>query len=196
MADRRILIVVCHPDPASFTQAAARTVIDAINDRHEVRIRDLYAEGFDPELSASEHRNHLVPGVDESIADHARDLQWCTTLILVYPTWWSGQPAMLKGWFDRVWASGIAWHLPDGANRLKPGLDNVTRLIAVTSHGSSKFVNALEGEAGKRTITRSLRVLCNRWCTTSWWAVYRLDHTGERHRTRALARLARRTARL
>ena len=35
---------------------------------------------------------------------------WADALVLVYPTWWSGQPAMLKGWFDRVLASGVAWH--------------------------------------------------------------------------------------
>jgi len=196
MADRRILVVICHPDPASFSHAAARAFTDAIDERHEVRVRDLYAEGFDPELSADEHRDHLIPGVHDSIADHAQDLQWCTTLVLVYPTWWSGQPAMLKGWFDRVWASGVAWHLPAGGNRLRPGLTNVTRLIAITAHGSSKFVNALEGEAGKRTMTRSLRVLCNRWCRSSWWATYRLDRADERYRTRALQRLARRAARL
>jgi hypothetical protein len=60
-----------------------------------------------------------MPGTDPSIASYADDLQWCDTLVLVYPTWWSGQPAMLKGWIDRVWVNGVAWTLPDGANRLR-----------------------------------------------------------------------------
>ena len=43
-----------------------------------------------------------------------RDLQWCEHLVLVYPTWWSGQPAMLKGWIDRVWVRDVAFDLPIG----------------------------------------------------------------------------------
>ena len=72
--------------------------------------------------------------------------------MLVYPTWWSGQPAMLKGWIDRVWVAGVAWDLPPGANVLRARLRNVRRIVVVTTHGSSKLVNALEGEAGKRTV--------------------------------------------
>ncbi len=59
---------------------------------------------------------------------------------------------------ERVWVNGVAWDLPDGASRLSPRLKNVRRLVAVTTHGSSKLVNAVQGEAGKRTLTRSLRV--------------------------------------
>jgi putative NADPH-quinone reductase len=62
---------------------------------------------------------------------------------------------MLKGWFDRVWASGVAWDLPEGANRLAPRLRNVRKVVAVTTHGSPKKINMVEGEGGKRTITRS-----------------------------------------
>ena len=51
------------------------------------------AAGFDPVMSAEERDRHLEPGPDPSVASHAADLQWCQTLVLVYPTWWSGQPA-------------------------------------------------------------------------------------------------------
>ena len=51
------------------------------------------------------------------------DLRWCDTLVFVYPTWWSGQPAMLTGWLDRVLVRGVAWELPDGASRIDRSTD-------------------------------------------------------------------------
>ena len=124
------------------------------------------------------------------------DLLWCDTLVLVYPTWWSGQPAMLKGWMERVWVQGVAWDLPEGADRLSPRLQNVRRLVAVTTHGSSKLVNAIEGEAGKRTMTRGLRLMCHRFARTSWIAMYGVDTSTERDRARFLTTVDRKLTQL
>ena len=82
---------------------------------------------------------------------------------------------MLKGWIDRVWASGVAWELPDGADRLRPLLRNVRRIIAVTSHGSPKHLNMLQGEGGKRTLFRSLRTMCHPLSRTHWIDYYGID---------------------
>ena len=150
-----VLVVYCHPDPASFVAAARDRVLAALDrDGHVVRLTDLYAEGFDPCFDAHDRRTHLEPGTAPALQRHADDLRWCEALVLVYPTWWSGQPAMLKGWIDRVWANGVAWTLPAGSNRLRPLLANVRRIVVVTTHGSSKVVNALQGESGKRVATR------------------------------------------
>jgi putative NADPH-quinone reductase len=159
-------------------------------------VTDLYACRFDPLFTAAEHEAHLRPGPDPSLADHAADLQWCDTLVLVYPTWWSGQPAMLKGWIDRVWVSDVAWTLPDGADRLRPGLRNVRRIVAVTTHGSSKWINAVEGEAGKRTVTRSLRAMCHPRARAIWLACYGIDRSTEAKRIAFLDRVERRIRRL
>lgn len=173
---RKVLVVHCHPLPDGFIPAALARVRTGLADSGaDVRFHDLYAEGFVPELSAEEHRSHVVPGVADELREHADDLQWCDTLIAVYPTWWSGQPAMLKGWIDRVWASGVAWELPEGADRLKPGLRNVRQIIAVTSHGSPKHVNMLQGEGGKRMLFRSLRAMCHPLTRTRWLAYYGID---------------------
>jgi NAD(P)H dehydrogenase (quinone) len=194
---RKILVVHCHPIPVSFMAAALhRTVLGATNAGHELRITDLYADNFDPRFSAEEHVTHGEPGTHPSVAHHAEDLQWCDTLILVYPTWWSSQPAMLKGWIDRVWARSVAWEHRAGTNRLQPGLGNVRRIIVVTAHGSSKLVNALEGEAGKRTVSRGLRVLCHRYCRTSWWAIYGLDTASPQRRNAFLDTVERRATAL
>ena len=155
----------------------------------EFRQNDLYADGFDPTVSRDERNAHMDDGVDPSITGYADDLQWCDTLILVYPTWWAGQPAMLKGWMDRVWVKGVAWDLPKGANRLAPRLKNVKRLMAVTTHGSPKYVNMAEGEGGKRTLTRSLRTMCHPLARTTWLALYDLDRSTAAKRTGFLDRI-------
>ena len=157
----RTLVVYCHPDPDSFTASVRNTVVAALaTARHEVRLTDLYTEGFEPRLSAEERLAHSTVEIADSLSSrgltrYTEDLRWCESIVLVYPTWWSGQPAMLKGWIDRVWIQGVAWELPEGANRLVPLLKNVRRMTVVTTHGSSKWINALEGEAGKRIAFRS-----------------------------------------
>jgi putative NADPH-quinone reductase len=193
----RTLVVYCHPNPDSLVAAARDRAIAGLERAgHEVRICDLYAEGFDPVMSADERRTHTEPGVAPELQRYADDLRWAEALVLVYPTWWSGQPAMLKGWIDRVWVAGVAWDLPEGANRLRPGLQNVRRIVTVTTHGSSKFINAVEGESGKRTMTRAIRTMCSRRTRTTWCAIYGLDTTDADARHRWLDRVERTLARL
>lgn len=172
----RALVVFCHPNPDSFGAAARDRVLAGLGrGGHEVRLTDLYAEGFRPEMSAEEARAHLEPGVTPELDGYADDLRWAELLIFVYPTWWSGQPAMLKGWMDRVWAAGVAWSLPPGRSRHEPLLTGLRQVVIVTTHGSSKWVNVLEGESGRRTMFRALRHLAKRRITTTWVPLYGLD---------------------
>jgi putative NADPH-quinone reductase len=172
----RTLVVTCHPLPDSFTAAVAERAVTTLRGRgDELRVTDLYAEGFDPLFTAAERERHLDPGPDPAVAHHAADLKWCERLVLVYPTWWSSQPAMLKGWIDRVWVKDVAFDLPPESNRVHARLRNVRRLVAITTHGSSKFVNSVQGEAGKRTLTRTLRAVCHPLARTTWIAMYGID---------------------
>ena len=173
----KVHVVHCHPDPDSFVAAARDRVMAGLAaGGHEVRLLDLYADGFVPELSAWEREHHLDdPSVKPDIATYAADLQWCEALVLVYPTWFSGQPGMLKGWIDRVWVQGVAYDLPEGANTIRPRLRNLRRIVVVTTHGSPKWMNVLQGEGGKRVVFRSLRMLCNRFARTTWLAFYGID---------------------
>jgi NAD(P)H dehydrogenase (quinone) len=75
-------------------------------------------------------------------------------------------------------------------------LRNVRRIVVVTTHGSSKFVNALQGEGGKRVVTRSLRSLCSRRCRTTWVAMYGVDTSTAGDRSAFLDRVERRLAAL
>lgn len=189
----KVLVVYSHPLEGSFVSAARDRVLAGLRSGgHEVRCTDLYAEGFVPGLSAWERTHHLdSPDTKPDIARHADDLRWCDALVLVYPTWWSGQPGMLKGWIDRVWVSGVVYELPEGANRIRPLLRNVRRLVVVTTHGSSKWINSLQGEGGKRVAFRGLRVLCHPLARTKWLAMYTVDRSTVADRERFLARVER-----
>lgn len=184
-------VVYCHPLAEPFISAARdRALAGLASD--EVRVTDLYAEGFRPELSAWERTHHLdAPEAKPEIAEYAANLRWCDTLVFVYPTWWSGQPGMLKGWIDRVMVAGVAYELPPGANRIRPLLRNIRRLVVVTSHGSSKWINVLQGEGGKRVVSRALRMLCSRRARTTWIALYGIDRATDSDRARFLDRVER-----
>lgn len=178
---RRLFVVFCHPTHDSLAGAALQRVLaGAAAAGDEVRVSDLYADGFSPVFSATDLEHHFVdhdahPELRPEVAPYVEHLRWCDTLVLVHPTWWSGQPAMLKGWIDRVFVSGVAWTMPEGASRIRPALRNVRRIIAVTTHGSSKWVNGVQGESGKRIMTRSIRTMCHPLCRTSWIALYGVD---------------------
>lgn len=186
----RVLVVYCHPDPGSFVAAARDRALAGLDRAgHEVRLTDLYGDDFEPAMSAAERLSHAEPGVQPELRSYADDLAWAQAIVLVYPTWWSGQPAMLKGWIDRVWVAGVAWELPPGANVLRPLLSDVRRIVVVTTHGSSKLINALQGEPGKRTVTRSIRTMCSKRTRTTWCALYGLDSASESRRQEFLDRV-------
>lgn len=187
------LIVTWHPDPESFTASlceVAATTLRTVGD--VVRIRDLAAEEFDPVMTAAERRAHRTANISPELSDHADDLRWCDQLVFVYPTWWGGQPATIKGWIDRVFVRGVAWDLPPGANRIRGRLTNVRRLTVITTHGSPKRTNALEGEGGKRTVTRTLRALCHPFARTRWIAMYGVDSADRTAREQFVATVRRR----
>jgi NAD(P)H dehydrogenase (quinone) len=187
-------VVYCHPDPDSFTAGVRDRAVDALQAAgHRVRISDLYADGFEPALSRDERLNHLTPPAPApDIARYCDSVQWCDALVFIYPTWWSGQPAMLTGWFDRVLVRGVAWELADGATRVTARLTNVRRLVAITTHGSSRFLNMVEGETGRRVIGRAVRVLCHRFARTTWLALYNIDRCSEEERGAFLDRVEQR----
>lgn len=193
----KVLVIACHPVPDSFGASLRDTAVATLRaGGHEVRVTDLDAEAFDPCFTAEERRLHLAhPSTKPHVARHTEDLAWCQMLVLVYPTWWGGQPARLKGWIDRVWINGVAWELPEGANRLYGRLRGLRRIVVVTTHGSSKFVNALQGEPGKRVVSRSLRLMCSPFTRVTWLAAYGLDAATADDRRRFTARVERRLRR-
>ena len=198
----RALVVFAHPSADSFVAALRGVVLEELSaNGHEVRHRDLYDEGFSPVFTAYERLNHVGDletklGHLPELRPHVDDLRWCDALVLVYPTWWSAQPAILKGWIDRVFMNHVAWVLPDGAARISPLLTNVRRLVVVTTHGSSKLVNAVQGESGKRIAFRSIRAMFHPRVRTNWVAVYGLDRATDSDKISSLESVRTRVRRI
>ncbi len=172
------LVVICHPNPASLTRAAADRVVTAVEaSGRPLRVLDLDELDFDPRLTDFEVRHHLGDPADRpDLAEHIEALQWAQRLVLVHPTWFSGHPARLKGWFDRVWMNNVAFVLPPGASRIRGRLHNIRRIDVVTSMGSTRWVNIAQGDGGRLRVNRTLRVLCHRTCRIKWHTVTDVDN--------------------
>lgn len=173
----RTLVVVTHPVPTSLTRAAfSRVLAGLARSGDELRVIDLDEESFNPCLTIDEKRRHLdPPETKPQIADHVAALRWAERIVLVYPTWFGGFPARLKGWFDRAWATSVAYQLPEGSTRVRAGLRNIRRVEVVTSHGSPRYMNMIQGNPGKLTIHRSVRFVCHPLCRIRFKAIYGLD---------------------
>lgn len=192
----RALVVYCHPDPDSFTAHLRNTVTAALWPQ-EVRVLDLYAAGFEPVMHREERLNYHTPGLNEApVADHVAHLKWCDTLIFVYPTWWFGQPAMLKGWLDRVLIPHVAFALPTAQTPVQPLLHNITTLVAVTTCGARRWQSKLIGEPGRKTLLRGIRCICHPRCRTRYAALYRIDTSTRAEREAYAARVHKMVARL
>jgi putative NADPH-quinone reductase len=190
----RALVVYCHPRPASFTAAVRDVVLAKLAARGaEVTLIDLYRDGFDPVLSAG----CLEKYEDEScnrdlIRDHVEAVERCDTLIFVYPTWWYGLPAMLKGWLDRVLLPGVAFLMPKGEGEvIQPGLRHIKRLGVFTTGGASRKLTFLVGAPGRRTLMRGLGFLCARGCRKVFAMQYLMDSASEAQRRAHLDKVGR-----
>ena len=194
----RALVLVAHPCDDSFTHAAARTAVDALRDAgHAVDVIDLYADGFRAQMSLEERIAYETddPIIDPQVADHAARLKSAEALVFVYPTWWSGQPAILKGWLERVMVPGVGFHL-DERNKVVPGLRHVRRIVGISTYGSPRRYVWLTNDNGRRVIGRALRLSCGLSARTRWLALYSIDAASDADRQAFLERIALRMARL
>lgn len=109
------LIVFAHPNPKSF----GKGIVDAIQKASDsvgiaTRVRDLYELGFDPILKASDFESFLSGQIPEDIKVEQEHISWADVVTFVFPVWWAGFPAVLKGYVDRVFSYGFAYEYVDG----------------------------------------------------------------------------------
>jgi NAD(P)H dehydrogenase (quinone) len=171
----RVLVVHCHPRPDSFCASLREAVLEGLaRAGHEADLIDLYASGFSPALTAEERARYHTEGENlRGVEDHVARLRAAEAIVLVYPTWWYGMPAMLKGWFDRVWLPGVAFRLGPGA--IEPLLAKIRRLAVVTTYGSPRWLLWAIGHPDRKLLGRGLRRLCARGCTLEWLSQTRMD---------------------
>lgn len=189
----RVLIVFCHPYEESFGAAMLeRATTTLTNNDHETQTLDLYREGFDPVLSRKEWLGYLTE-TDKNIAtlqDHVDALRWAEGIVLIYPTWMYGPPAMLKGWMERVWLPGVAFDLaPERKQGLKGRLKNIRLFSVLTTSGSPKWWLWLIRNPGRNMLMRGQRALFHPRCRMRWLQLYDMDRTSPEQRARFLTRI-------
>lgn len=190
----RILVVFAHPVPESFGHAVYRRLVETLQEMgHEVRGLDLYAQGFDPVMSAEDRRDYHTAGLNEvRVAEQIAHIRWAEGLIFVYPTWWYSLPAMLKGWIDRVWVPFATFDLPQGLQPVRGRMQNIRLLGGISTYGSPWWwMRLVIGDPGRTIILRGLRPLCHRRCRTFWLGHYRMDSSTPDSRQSFLRRVAR-----
>ena len=175
----RVLIIHCHPEPQSFNATLSRTAHRTLTEQgHAVRVSDLYGEGFQPVEGPQHYSDRADPAVFSPLAEqrHAWQqgnlpadvqreidrLEWAELLILQFPLWWHGAPALLKGWFDRVMVSGGLYtsrmRYDAGYFRGRRALLSVTTgapataecnggVVQTTEHGKLPFSNSRSRKA-------------------------------------------------
>lgn len=186
----RVLVIYAHPLANSLASALHQAIVDTLRrGGHDVDDCDLYAEHFDPVLSAAERRSYNTPAPDLSaVADHVHRLRAAEALVLCFPTWWYGMPAILKGYFDRVWANTVAFHLPEDGGAIRPALNNIKKMWVVTTYGSPWWlIRLVLRDPVRRVILGGLARLCGRALNARLLALYGVD-AATPDRTRAFLR--------
>jgi putative NADPH-quinone reductase len=173
----QILVVYAHPALDSYLASVLGELTGLLEARgHSLKILDLYEQGFDPVLRLEAWRNHRegrpTPG---ELDDHVQALQDAEGLIFVYPTWWYGLPAILKGWIDRVFQPQVAFAVENGAFQLHY-LPNIRRFGVVTTYGSPRpFITWIVGDPVRRALMRGLKLQFAAGIRTRWSAIYNVD---------------------
>lgn len=159
---------------------------------------DLYADSFDPVLDPAGWRAHRAnaghPAIE--LVPYLAALQAAEGLVLVYPTWWYGLPAMLKGWFDRVWQPGVAFALDDGVFQTHT-LARLSRFAAIATYGSPRlFIERIVGDPARPQLIRGLALQFAPRVRTAWAPIYDVDARSEPQLARERARAVRQVAQL
>jgi putative NADPH-quinone reductase len=193
----RILVVHAHPLAESFNRALFDLTCATLTARgHEVDALDLYARGYDPVLSAAERRVYNDEPLWAPIAADLRRLARCQGLVFVYPTWWYSQPAMLKGWLDRVLVPQACFTLPEPGRPVEPLMQHIGLLGGISTYGAPWWFTRWVGDPGRRVVMRGLKPLFHPRCRTFWCALHEMDSASAAGRARFMARVRRRLERL
>ena len=171
-----VVVVLGHPSANSYCAAIFQVVSEALKKQHQVSVIRLADENFVTAMSRAERRAYETeqPLIGDETKRYAELLQNAEALIFVYPTWWSGLPAQLKGWFERVFVLGVAFRFND-KNKIRPNLQNVRHIIGVSTYGSPWRYVKLVNDNGRRTLTRAIRASTGLRTRTMWCGLYALD---------------------
>lgn len=192
----RAVLVHCHPVEGSFSSAlrdAAERGLRAAG--HDVTVLDLSAESFRCVMTRAEWEAYMTGG-DETPGDivrHVEAVRAAEILVFTYPTWWSGLPAQLKGWLERVMLPGVAFTMENG--RIRPALGHVRRIIVISTYGSPWLYVKAVNDNGRRTLTRALRAATGWRARSVHLGLYSMDTSTDEQRRRFISKVERAVAR-
>lgn len=172
----RVLYLYAHPLPESFHGAIHEQVKAGLAEAgHEVDVCDLYAEGFNPVLSPEERRKYHDLSVNHlPCAEYIARVQRAEAMVVQFPTWSYGLPAILKGFFDRVFIPGVSFSLsPEGV--AKPALTYIRKIAGISTYGRPRWNAFLVGDPPRKAVTRYLRVLTQWQASAEYHALYNMN---------------------
>ena len=175
----RVLVLFAHPVETSFVAALHRTAVDSLRQAgHEVDDCDLYAEGFDPVLSRQERIDYHDLDINRRTVDaYVERVLRAEALVLIHPVWNFGYPAILKGFFDRVFLPGVSFQLQNG--QVSPNLQNIRKLGAVVTYGGNRIRALLMGDPPRRVLKRVVRACIHPLAKTRYLALYDMNRNEE-----------------
>lgn len=186
----RVHVIYAHPVETSFCAALHATAVESLAaGGHHVDDLDLYADRFDPVLSTAERiAYHDVPGNRIAVASYVERLVACEALVLVYPVWNFGFPAILKGYLDRVFLPGVSFRMENGA--VRPSLENLRQIVAITTYGGNRFRAWLMGDPPRRIVKRVLNATAPN-ASVGYRALYDMNRADDRRRSTFLEEIGR-----
>ena len=137
------LIVYAHPNPASLNHFFKQIVVETLeNSNQEIVVRDLNEINFNPVLSLDDMNGQRMGHVAADVSKEQDFIKWSDRIIFIYPIWWTGMPAIMKGYIDRVFSYGFAYRYDQG---IQKGLFTGKKAIIINSHGKSNEEYAESG---------------------------------------------------
>lgn len=186
-----VLVLHAHPVETSFNAALHRMIVERLAARgHAVDDCDLYAEDFDPRLSRAERIAYQDTQRNiEPVRAYVERLRRAEALVLCFPVWNYGYPAILKGFFDRVFLPGVSFHLVNG--KATPSLHNITKAAVITSYGGSRLRAMLMGDPPRKLAKRLLRSTIKPFAPVDYLAHYSMNLSTEASRDRFMDKVRR-----
>jgi len=188
----KCLVVIAHPLQESLCNSLAAQAIETLNAAgHEVQTESLYLNDFEASLTKTERASYYGQRFDSSAVQPEVDrLLSADALVLCFPTWWFSFPALLKGWFDRVWAPGIAYDHATDLGPIKPRLHKLRKVLVVTSLGAPWWVDWLVmRQPVKRVLKTAILGTCAPNCHFEMLSIYKSERLSDAQVKRFSARV-------
>lgn len=175
----RFLVAFAHPLDDSLAAALKQATIEGLEAAgHTADLIDLYADGFEPALSASERSAFVQPGYTppSDAAAYCERLKAADGIVFIFPQWWFGMPAILKGFVDRTFVPGVAFDPDPAGGRLIPRLTQVETFHVVTTTGSPWWITELYmRNPVRRQIAKGIAAFCGKGVRFRMLSMYNLD---------------------